>query len=81
MTELLAASLDDGIAFSRMTYPDRIPPGLDQVNFEHWSQPAFEMWLIVLGDKPTAEVVDGASFSVVLPGPRHGGQAVSSGER
>lgn len=65
MTELLAASLDDGIAFSMMMYPDRIPAGLDRVNFEHWSAPAFKMWRIVLGDAPTAEVVEGANFSVV----------------
>lgn len=65
MTELLSASLDDGIAFSMMMYPDRIPAGLDRVNFEHWSEPAFKMWRIVLGDTPKAEVVGGANFSVV----------------
>jgi hypothetical protein len=35
------------------------------VNFEHWSEPALEIWRIVLGDAPTAEVVECANFSVV----------------
>jgi len=48
-----------------MRYPELIPAGLDQVNFEHWSVPAYKMWRIVLGDSPTAEVVEGANFSVV----------------
>jgi hypothetical protein len=67
MTELRSASAadDDGIGFTMMMYPDRIPPGLDQVNFEHWSEPAYKMWRIVLGDTPRAEVVEGANFSVV----------------
>ena len=65
MTELMSATLDDGIGFTMMRYPELIPAGLDQVNFEHWSVPAYKMWRIVLGDAPTAEVVDGANFSVV----------------
>jgi hypothetical protein len=67
MTELESASstLDDGIGFTMMMYPERIPDGLDRVNFEHWGQPAFKMWRIVLGDVPVAEAVAGANFSVV----------------
>lgn len=65
MTELMSATLDDGIGFTMMRYPELIPPGLDQVNFEHWSVPAYKMWRIILGDTPRAEVVDGANFSVV----------------
>lgn len=65
MTEMQSATLTDGVAFATMAYPDRIPADLDQVNFEHWDVPAYKMWRIVLGDTPTAEVVDGANFSVV----------------
>jgi hypothetical protein len=65
MTEMQSATRTDGIGFAMMEYPDRISPELEQVNFEHWDVPAYKMWRIVLGDTPTAEVVDGANFSVV----------------
>ena len=65
MTELLSATMDDGIGFSMMMYPDRISSGLDRVNFEHWDEPAYKMWRIELGDTPRAEEVSGANFSVV----------------
>lgn len=65
MTELEAADVNGGIGFSMMMYRDRIPAGVDEVNFEHWSVPAYKMWRITLGDEPRAEVVKGANFSVV----------------
>jgi hypothetical protein len=65
MTEMQSATRSDGIGFALMEYPDRISPDLVQVDFEHWDTPAYKMWRIVLGDTPTAEVVDGANFSVV----------------
>jgi len=65
MTEMEAAVIDSGIAFTMMEYKERIPSGLDLVNFEHWSVPAFKMWRITLGDSPKAEEVSGANFSVV----------------
>lgn len=65
MTELEAADVGGGIGFTMMMYRDRIPEGTDEVNFAHWSLPAYKMWRIVLGDEPRAEVVKGADFSVV----------------
>ena len=65
MTEMQSATRSDGIGFALMEYPDRISADLDQVNFEHWDTPAYKMWRIELGDTPTAEVVEGANFSVV----------------
>jgi hypothetical protein len=65
MTEMQSATRSDGIGFALMEYPDRISADLDQVNFEHWDTPAYKMWRIQLGDTPTAEVVEGANFSVV----------------
>jgi hypothetical protein len=65
MTELEAAGVASGIGFSMMAYPDRLPPNLDRVNFEHWDQPAYKMWRIELGDPPVAAEVQGANFSVV----------------
>jgi hypothetical protein len=65
MTEMEAAVVDSGVAFSMMYYKDRLPEGLDLVNFEHWGEPAYKMWRISLGDEPKAEEVQGAHFSVV----------------
>lgn len=79
MTELLSASLDDGYAFSMMMYPDLIPAGLDQVNFEHWDVPAYKLWRITLAEPPRAEVVEGANYSVVgFPATGAGGKLYSS---
>jgi hypothetical protein len=65
MTELEAASVDSGFGFTMMEYKSRIPEGTDEVNFAHWSIPAYKMWRITLGDTPKAEEVKGANFSVV----------------
>jgi hypothetical protein len=65
MTELEAADIDSGVAFSMMYYEDRVPEGLDHVNFEHWGVPAYKMWRLQLGDPPTAEEVNGANFTVL----------------
>jgi hypothetical protein len=65
MTELEAADLTSGVGFSMMMYPERLPSGLDLVNFEHWDQPAYKLWRIELADPPVAEEVQGANFSVV----------------
>jgi hypothetical protein len=65
MTELEAADPDSGVAFSMMSYPERVPPGLERVNFEHWDVPAYKMWRIQLGDQPSAEQVQGSNFTVV----------------
>jgi hypothetical protein len=79
MTELEAAALDSGIGFTMLQYPDRIPKGLDLVNFEHWGEPAYKMWRITLGDQPKAEEVAGAHFSVVgFPGNGVNGKLYSS---
>lgn len=65
MTELETGDMNSGIGFTMMYYKDKLPDGLDLVNFEHWDQPAYKMWRIVLGDEPKAEEVQGADFSVV----------------
>jgi hypothetical protein len=65
MTEMQSATRTDGIGFALMEYPDRVSADLDPAKFEHWDTPAYKMWRIALGDTPTAEVVDGANFSVV----------------
>jgi hypothetical protein len=65
MTELEAAAVDAGFGFTMMQYKERIPEGTDEVNFAHWSVPAYKMWRIELGDRPRAQEVKGANFSVV----------------
>ncbi len=78
MTELEAADIDSGIAFSLMYYPERVPEGLDHVNFEHWDVPAYKMWRLELGDPPTAREVSGANFTVVgFPSSSVGGKLYS----
>jgi hypothetical protein len=79
MTELEAAVIDSGVAFTMMEYSARIPKGLDLINFEHWDQPAYKMWRITLGDVPKAEEVEGSHFSVVgFPGSGVNGKLYSS---
>lgn len=63
--ELSTAQQGTGIGFAKMFYPDRLPEGLEPVDFQFWSVPAHRLWRIVLGDPPTAEVVEGAPFSTV----------------
>lgn len=65
MTELEAADVDSGVAFSLMYYAERVPEGLDHVSFEHWDVPAYKMWRLQLGDPPSAQEVKGANFTVV----------------
>lgn len=65
MSELEAADMGAGVGFTHMYYEDRLPAGLDLVNFEHWTEPVFKMWRIDLGDPPVAREVSGASFSVL----------------
>ena len=65
MTELEPGDMSSGIGFTMLYYKDKLPDGLDLVSFEHWQQPVYKMWRIVLGDEPHAEVVKGAELSVV----------------
>jgi len=65
MTELEAPSVNSNYAFTMMKYEDRIPEGLDRLDFAHWDVPAYKMWRITLGDEPQVEVVKGSNFSVI----------------
>lgn len=65
MTELEAADVGSGVGFAMMIYRDRVREGLDEVNFEHWFEPAYKRWRIELGDVPRAQEVQGASFAEV----------------
>jgi hypothetical protein len=65
MSGLETAVDGSGVAFATLYYEDRVPEGLDRVNFEHWSEPVFKRWRFTLGDEPTAEEVEGANFSVL----------------
>jgi hypothetical protein len=65
MSEFEPGDIDSGMGFTTMYYKDKMKDGLDIVNFEHWQDPIYKMWRIVLGDEPRAEEVKGAEFSVV----------------
>ncbi|HET9960082.1 MAG TPA: hypothetical protein VFQ61_36570 [Polyangiaceae bacterium] len=79
MTELQPADIDSGVAFSMLKYEERIPEGLDRINFEHWGVPAYKLWRFTLGSEPRAEEVQGADFSVVgFPAAAFAGKLYSS---
>jgi hypothetical protein len=63
--ELDTASDGSGIAFSKMFYPDQLPPNVEPVDFTFWSLPAHKRWRVRLGDPPTAEEVSGSPFSAI----------------
>ncbi|MEM6294475.1 MAG: hypothetical protein AAGA54_24595 [Myxococcota bacterium] len=65
ITELETGAQGSGIAFAKMFYPDRLPEGVEPVNFDFWNENAHRLWRIELGDNPTATEVEGAPFSVV----------------
>ncbi|HMI85428.1 MAG TPA: hypothetical protein VK550_15135 [Polyangiaceae bacterium] len=65
ISELETVTQDTGIAFAKMFYPDKLPPGVEPVNFEFWNHPAHKMWRLHLGSPPTAEEVQGIPFSAI----------------
>lgn len=65
VTELEFAMQGSGVAFSKMFYPDRLPEGVEPVDFSFWDHPAFRMWRIELGDEPVAEEVEGVPFGAL----------------
>jgi hypothetical protein len=48
-----------------MFYPEKLPPGVEPVDFDFWSVPAHKLWRIELGDPPTAKEVIGIPFSTI----------------
>jgi hypothetical protein len=65
ITELETARQGSGIAFAKMFYPDRLPPGVQPVDFDFWGQPAHKLWRIQLAVPPVAEEVQGIPFSTI----------------
>ncbi|MEM9073819.1 MAG: hypothetical protein AAGE52_35335 [Myxococcota bacterium] len=65
ITELETARQGSGVGFAKMFYPDRLPEGVEAVDFGFWNESAHRMWRIELGDTPTATEVEGLPFSVV----------------
>lgn len=65
MTEPETAALGTGQGFFLLKYEDRIPAGIDRVNFAHWSVPAYKSWRVTFGDVPKFDEVQNTEFTVV----------------
>jgi len=65
MTEPETAAVGTGEGFFLLKYEDRIPAGIDRVNFKHWSVPAYKTWRVTFGDVPKFDEVKGSEFTVV----------------
>jgi hypothetical protein len=63
--ELDTARQGSGVGFSKMFYPDELPPGVEPVDFDFWNVPAHKLWRIELTDPPTAKEVEGIPFSTI----------------
>lgn len=63
--ELETAQQGSGIGFSKFFYRDKLPVGVEPVDFAFWSEPAHKLWRIEFGEPPTAKEVGGAPFSAI----------------
>lgn len=63
--ELETAAQGSGVGFSKLFYRDRLPTGVEPVDFAFWSEPVHKLWRFELGDPPTAREVAGAPFSTI----------------
>lgn len=63
--ELEGIGSNSSYGFAMMFHPDHLPEGVEPVDFGFWSVPAHKMWRLNLTDPPTAEQVDGLSYSAI----------------
>lgn len=69
ITELDTASASSGLGFVKIFDPDKLPAGVEPIDFEFWDENAHRMWRLELGDEPVATPVDGAPYSAIgFPG-------------
>ncbi len=75
ITELEAAVMDQGLAFAKMFYSERLPDGVEPIDFEFWGEEAHKMWRLELADPPIAREVEGIPFSTIgFPGSAFNGR-------
>ncbi|HVJ93350.1 MAG TPA: hypothetical protein VM580_26295 [Labilithrix sp.] len=65
ISELDTAAQGSGVAFARMFYEEKLPDGMEPVDFAFWNEPAHKMWRIELGNPPTAKEVEGLPFAAI----------------
>lgn len=63
--ELQTARQGSGYGFAKMFYAERLPDGVQPVDFDFWSMPVHKMWRIQLADPPVAQEVQGIPFSAI----------------
>jgi len=57
VTELETGGQGSGIGFTSVFHEEELPDGVEPVDFGFWSYPVFELWMVTLGDEPTAQPV------------------------
>jgi len=65
ISELDTAGDRAGIGFAKLFYPEKLPPGVEPIDFEFWDKPAHKLWQFQLGDEPTAKEVEGFPFATL----------------
>lgn len=63
--ELDTAADGTGIAFAKMFHREKLPPGVEPVDFAFWDMPVHKTWRLHLTEPPTAEEVQSAPFSTI----------------
>lgn len=65
ISEMQGVEVNNGVAFAKLFYPDRLPPDVKPVDFEFWKKNAHKLWRFNLGDNPSAQEINGAQFSSI----------------
>jgi hypothetical protein len=63
--ELETSAQGSGLGFAKMFYPEKLPEGMEPVDFDFWEERAHKMWRIRLAQPPIAEEVQGVPFSTI----------------
>ncbi len=85
ITELDSAQQGSGVAFAKMFYEDKLPEGVEPLDFAFWDEPVHKLWRIELGNPPTAKEVEGVPFAaigftpVALDGKYYSGESPDKG--
>lgn len=65
ISELDTPLQGSGTAFVKMFHEDKLPDGMEPVDFKFWDESAHKLWRIDLGNPPTAKEVEGAPFAAI----------------
>ncbi len=63
--ELSTVTDGEGIGYTLMFYPEKLPAGMKADSFAFWNEAAFKPWRINFGDTPTMVEVTSAPFAAI----------------